>query len=139
MTVPETANQLIAPSHPSHVSARRVIDVLCAGAALFLLSPVFAIVALVILIESGKPILFSQLRLGQNGEPFRMYKFRKFRPSCDGSGSPLTLQEDERVTAVGRILAETKLDELPQLWNVLRGDLSLVGPRPESLTFADCF
>jgi lipopolysaccharide/colanic/teichoic acid biosynthesis glycosyltransferase len=139
MTVPETANQLIAPSHPSHMSTRRVIDVLCAGAAIVLLSPVFVIVAFVILIESGRPILFSQLRLGQNGEPFRIYKFRKFRPSCDANGSPLTLQQDDRMTTVGDILAATKLDELPQLWNVLRGDMSLVGPRPESFTFADCF
>ncbi len=139
MTVPETANQLIAPSRLSHVNARRIIDLVGAVAALSLLSPVFVVVAAVIWIESGRPILFSQLRLGQNGQPFYIYKFRKFRPSCDDKGSPLTLQGDERMTAVGRILAATKLDELPQLWNVLRGDMSLVGPRPESLTFADCF
>jgi lipopolysaccharide/colanic/teichoic acid biosynthesis glycosyltransferase len=101
--------------------------------------PVFLIVALAVRIESGGPILFSQLRLGKNGRPFRMYKFRKFRPNCDPRGYPLTMEGDGRLTAVGRILAATKLDELPQLWNVLRGDMSLVGPRPESLAFADCF
>lgn len=139
MTVPETANQFIAPSPSPQLSLRRVVDVLCAGTAMFVLMAVFALVALVIWLESGRPILYSQLRLGQNGRPFRIYKFRKFGPSCNAYGYPLTMQEDDRLTAVGRILAATKLDELPQLWNVLRGDMSLVGPRPESLAFADCF
>lgn len=139
MTLPEMANRWGAQSRSSHFSARRVIDVLCAGTALVLLSPVFIVVAFVVWLESGRPLLFSQLRLGQGGEPFRMYKFRKFGPNCGSGGSPLTLQEDKRLTAVGRVLAATKLDELPQLWNVLRGDMSLVGPRPESLSFSDCF
>jgi lipopolysaccharide/colanic/teichoic acid biosynthesis glycosyltransferase len=112
---------------------------LCVGIAITILSPVFVIVALVIWLESGRPILFAQLRLGQRGEPFRMYKFRKFGPNCGNDGSPLTLASDERMTTAGRFLAATKLDELPQLWNVLRGDMSLVGPRPESLSFSDCF
>jgi len=105
----------------------------------FFLLPVFLIVALAIWIEGGRPILYSQLRLGQNGLPFRIYKFRKFRPDCDDRGSPLTMEGDGRMTSVGRILAATKLDELPQLWNVLRGDMSIVGPRPETLAFADSF
>lgn len=139
MTLPEIANRWGAQSRSSHLNTRRMIDVLCAGTAMVSLSPVFVVVASVIWLESGRPLLFSQLRLGQSGEPFRMYKFRKFRPNCGSGGSPLTLQEDERLTAVGRVLAATKLDELPQLWNVLRGDMSLVGPRPESLSFSDCF
>src|ERR1700716_3674950 len=121
------------------VGLRRAFDIVCAGAAAFFLSPLALIVVLAIWIESGKPILFSQLRLGQNGRPFRIYKFRKFRPNCDLHGYPLTMERDGRLTAIGRILAATKLDELPQLWNVLRGDMSLVGPRPESLAFTDCF
>ncbi|MGW1423497.1 sugar transferase [Bradyrhizobium manausense] len=139
MTLPETQSGWAAQSRSARLSARRAMDVLCASAAIASLSPVFVVVAFIIWLESGRPLLFSQLRLGQGGEPFRMYKFRKFRPSCGSDGSPLTLQEDERMTAVGRILAATKLDELPQLWNVLRGDMSLVGPRPESLSFSDCF
>jgi len=121
------------------VGLRRAFDIVCAGAAAFFLSPLALIVVLAIWIESGRPILFSQLRLGQNGRPFRMYKFRKFRPDCDNHGCPLTMEQDGRLTTVGRILAASKLDELPQLWNVLRGDMSLVGPRPESLAFSDCY
>jgi lipopolysaccharide/colanic/teichoic acid biosynthesis glycosyltransferase len=139
MTMRETESLLFAPSPARHVSLRRTLDILCAGMAASVLMPVFLITALAIWIESGRPILFSQLRLGQNGRPFRIYKFRKFRPNCDLHGYPLTLERDGRLTAIGRILAATKLDELPQLWNVLRGDMSLVGPRPESLAFTDCF
>jgi lipopolysaccharide/colanic/teichoic acid biosynthesis glycosyltransferase len=141
------ANQLSGPFLGVHVGLRRaldvglrrVLDIVCAGVGAFVLTPVMLIVTLAIWIESGKPILFSQLRLGQNGRPFRMYKFRKFRPDCDNHGCPLTVEGDGRLTTIGRVLAASKLDELPQLWNVLRGDMSLVGPRPESLAFADCF
>jgi len=139
MTMRGTASQLSTPSAARHVSLRRAFDILCAGMAATVLMPVFLIVALAIWIESGRPLLFSQLRLGHNGRPFRIYKFRKFRPTCDLHGFPLTLDGDGRLTAIGRVLAATKLDELPQLWNVLRGDMSLVGPRPESLAFTDCF
>src|SRR4030088_964012 len=139
MTMHGTASQLSTPSAVRHVSLRRAFDILCAGMAATALLPVVLIVALAIWIESGKPLLFSQLRLGYNGRPFRIYKFRKFRPNCDLHGYPLTLERDGRLTAIGRILAATKLDELPQLWNVLWGDMSLVGPRPESLAFTDCF
>jgi lipopolysaccharide/colanic/teichoic acid biosynthesis glycosyltransferase len=118
---------------------RRTLDIVCAGVASVILAPIALIVVLAIWVEGGRPILFSQLRLGRNGRPFRMYKFRKFRADCDDRGYPLTLEHDGRLTRVGRVLASTKLDELAQLWNVLRGDMSLVGPRPESLAFADCF
>jgi lipopolysaccharide/colanic/teichoic acid biosynthesis glycosyltransferase len=118
---------------------RRTLDLACTCVAAFLLAPVALIVTLAIWIEGGRPVLFSQLRLGKDGRPFRIYKFRKFRVDCDDRGCPLTMQGDGRLTAVGRVLDATKLDELPQLWNVLRGDMSLVGPRPESLAFADCF
>ena len=139
MSMREAENQFFLSSPAPKVSSRRALDILCTGTAAFVLTPVFLITALAIWIEGGRPILFSQLRLGQNGQPFRIYKFRKFRPSCDPHGYPLTMDRDDRLTAIGRILAATKLDELPQLWNVLRGDMSLVGPRPESLDFTDCF
>ena len=118
---------------------RRALDIVCSSAAMVLLTPLALLVSLAIWIEGGRPILFSQLRLGQNGRPFLMYKFRKFRPDCGNHGCPLTMENDDRLTRIGHILAETKFDELPQLWNVLRGDMSLVGPRPESLALADCF
>jgi lipopolysaccharide/colanic/teichoic acid biosynthesis glycosyltransferase len=139
MTMHETTKPLLTPSPPPGVSLRRALDVTVAGLAMCVLSPVFLIVALAIRIESGGPILYSQLRLGQNGRPFSIFKFRKFKASCDLHGYPLTLDGDDRLTRVGRILVATKLDELPQLWNVLRGNMSLVGPRPESLAFNDCF
>ncbi len=139
MTMRDAADQLSGPSLGMHVGLRRALDILGAGVAVSVLAPVMPIVTLAIWIESGRPILFSQLRLGQNGRPFRMYKFRKFRPDCDNHGCPLTVEGDGRLTAIGRVLAASKLDELPQLWNVLRGDMSLVGPRPESPAFTDCF
>jgi lipopolysaccharide/colanic/teichoic acid biosynthesis glycosyltransferase len=137
MTMPDT----VSSGRSFHVdkASRRTLDILAAGTAACALAPVALTVALAIWIESGKPILFSQLRLGQYGRPFRMYKFRKFRPDCGEKGCPLTLVGDDRLTAVGRFLAASKLDEVPQLWNVLRGDMSIVGPRPESLAFTDCF
>lgn len=121
------------------VGLRRALDIVCSCAAMVVLSPIVLVVTLAILIEGGRPVLFSQLRLGQNGRPFRMYKFRKFRPDCDDCGCPLTMEDDDRLTRIGHLLAVSKLDELPQFWNVLRGDMSLVGPRPESLALADCF
>jgi lipopolysaccharide/colanic/teichoic acid biosynthesis glycosyltransferase len=147
MTIHDAPSQLSGPSlsvraglrRSLDMRLRRALDIVCAGVAAFVLAPVMLIVTLAISIESGRPILFSQLRLGQNERPFRMYKFRKFRPDCDNHGCPLTMEGDDRLTAVGRFLAASKLDELPQLWNVLRGDMSLVGPRPESLAFSDCF
>lgn len=118
---------------------RRIFDILCAIMAALIFAPVITAVALAVWLESGRPILFVQLRLGQGGRPFRIYKFRKFRPDCSRHGHPLTADADSRLTRVGHFLAMTKLDELPQLWNVVRGDMSMVGPRPESLAFTDCF
>ena len=135
----ELANAGCAQSAVPGVRLRRVVDVLCAGIAILVFSPGFLLIALTIWVEGGRPILYSQMRLGLNGSPFRMYKFRKFRADCDDRGSPLTAMNDERMTTIGRVLAAFKLDELPQLWNVLRGDMSLVGPRPETMVFVDCF
>ncbi|MGK7867603.1 sugar transferase [Falsiroseomonas sp. E2-1-a20] len=117
----------------------RALDVVLAGLGILFLSPVLLLVTLAILIESGRPIFFAQTRLGQDGRHFRLFKFRKFKKCAVESGRPLTVRGDDRMSPIGRILEITKLDELPQLYNILKGEMSIVGPRPESLAFADCF
>jgi lipopolysaccharide/colanic/teichoic acid biosynthesis glycosyltransferase len=130
----------LSPSTPSaHALGRRLFDILGAFSGAIILSPIIAAVILAIWLESGNPLLFGQTRLGLRGRQFRMYKFRKFKPDCAPDGYPLTMEKDHRLTRVGRVLAASKLDEIPQLWNELRGDMSIVGPRPESTSFADCF
>lgn len=124
-------------AHGSRVAPR--VAAMLAALALLLLSPLFLLIAAAIVAENRGPVFFSQARLGQHGTPFRLYKFRKFYADGRGSGGALTLSNDRRLTRVGRFLERTKLDELPQLWNILRGEMALVGPRPESLHFADCF
>ncbi|SFI52472.1 sugar transferase [Albimonas pacifica] len=118
---------------------RRAFDVSAAAAGLLAAALPMAAISLAILAETGAPIFYAQTRLGQGGRPFRMLKFRKFAPRPEGADCPVTMRDDARMTPLGRILARSKLDELPQLFNVLRGDMSVVGPRPESLAFADCF
>jgi lipopolysaccharide/colanic/teichoic acid biosynthesis glycosyltransferase len=117
----------------------RAFDLLVAAPALLALAPLLVLLAAAIWLESGRPIFFSQVRLGREARHFRMHKFRKFRKHGPVGGRPLTLEDDPRLTRVGGFLARTKLDELPQLWNILKGEMSIVGPRPESLAFADCF
>jgi lipopolysaccharide/colanic/teichoic acid biosynthesis glycosyltransferase len=106
---------------------------------LVLLAPALTLIALAICLEDGWPFLFFQVRLGQYGKPFVLYKFRKFRKRHPAGGSPLTLRNDPRLTLMGRFLERWKLDEVPQLWNILKGDMAVVGPRPETPHFADCF
>lgn len=119
--------------------ASRCFDLLVAVTALVVLSPVFLAAMAAIWIEGGRPLFFAQTRLGRGGRPFVMYKFRKFGAASGTNGCPLTVAGDRRLTRVGKVLAATKLDELPQLWNVVRGEMAIVGPRPESMAFADCF
>jgi lipopolysaccharide/colanic/teichoic acid biosynthesis glycosyltransferase len=136
----ERVLQAIPPAGRRDVALeQRVLDVCLAVFGLLTLAVVMAVIALLIWLESGRPIFFSQIRLGQHGLPFRLYKFRKFREGATAAGAAVTVQNDHRMTRVGRILAQTKLDELPQLWNILKGDMSVVGPRPEALAFADCY
>ena len=112
-------------------AARRALDIIVALAALTLLAPLLLLISAAIVLETGRPIFFAQRRLGQCGRHFRLHKFRKFWTG-PGAGGPLTLRDDPRMTRVGNFLMKTKLDELPQLWNVLKGEMSLVGPRPET-------
>lgn len=107
----------------------RLFDVTGAAAGLLLLMPALAALAVVILWDDGRPIFFSQTRVGRRGKPFRIWKFRTMRAGSQGSA--ITAAGDKRVTRAGTLLRRCKLDELPQLVNVLKGDMSLVGPRPE--------
>lgn len=111
--------------------AKRLFDLLLAGLGLLLLSPLFIGIAVWIRLDSPGPVFFRQERVGRFGVPFRIHKFRTMVDGAPGLGLPLTVGADERITRAGRWLRRTKLDELPQLIDVLRGDMSLVGPRPE--------
>ena len=108
---------------------RRAVDVICAIAALVVLSPVLCAIALAVLIRDGAPVLYRQTRVGRNGRPFLILKFRSMQTGI--AGASITADGDARVTPLGRWLRKFKLDELPQFWNVLRGEMSLIGPRPE--------
>lgn len=113
---------------------KRALDLVLAGSALIVLSPLLLIVALAIVLEDGFPVLFVQRRLGRGNRFFNMYKFRSMRKSqTDQDGERSTGREDERVTRVGRFIRRTSIDELPQLVNVLLNDMSLVGPRPHAI------
>jgi lipopolysaccharide/colanic/teichoic acid biosynthesis glycosyltransferase len=107
---------------------KRMFDVAVAAAALIGLAPLLAVIALVVRAALGSPVLFAQRRPGLHGRPFTLLKFRTMTDRYDGRGQPLP--DQERLTTVGRLLRATSLDELPELWNVLKGEMSLVGPRP---------
>jgi lipopolysaccharide/colanic/teichoic acid biosynthesis glycosyltransferase len=111
--------------------ARRVVDVAASGLALVVLSPVFAVIALAIVLESGRPVFFSQERVGQGRRPFRILKFRTMVVDADRAGPKVSGQRDPRITRVGAFLRATKLDEFPQVVNVLCGEMTLIGPRAE--------
>lgn len=113
---------------PIQRSVKRLLDVTCSGVALVLLSPVMLAVAVLVRIFLGRPVLFRQERPGRDERLFTLYKFRTMTEEKDAQGN--LLPDGERLTRLGRFLRRFSLDELPQLWNVLRGDMSLVGPRP---------
>lgn len=120
---------------------KRTMDILCSIGALIVLSPVLLITALAIILEDGRPVIFTQQRTGLNGKEFKMYKFRsmcKNAPELHASlleknesdGPAFKMKDDPRITRVGRFIRKTSIDELPQLVNILKGDMSIVGPRP---------
>ena len=113
--------------------AKRAIDIIVSALVLILTIPIMLIVVIAIVAESPGPVFYRARRVGRNGRPLRMLKFRKMPP--EARGVALTVDADERLTRVGAVLARTRLDELPQFWHVLRGDMSLIGPRPEDPGF----
>jgi len=120
------------------VSAKRVFDVVAAAAGLLLIAPLLAVVPLLIRLDSAGPVIFRQTRIGRGFRPFTIYKFRTMT-AAGRPGGPITVSGDPRITRVGRWLRASKIDELPQLFNVLLGDMSLVGPRPEVPEYVDIF
>jgi exopolysaccharide biosynthesis polyprenyl glycosylphosphotransferase len=118
-----------------HAIIKRVFDTLIAGAALVAAAPLMLLVAVLIRLEGRGPISYSQIRVGQGGRPFTLYKFRTMCGDAELNGSTWARPNDPRVTFVGGMLRRLRLDELPQLWNILKGDMSVVGPRPERPEF----
>ena len=107
---------------------KRLLDIIIASTALILLAPLYAFVAYKVKKNLGSPVLFRQVRPGLHGKPFEMIKFRTMKDAVDANGQPLP--DSERLTAFGKMLRSTSLDEMPELWNVIKGDMSIVGPRP---------
>lgn len=107
---------------------KRLLDIIIASIALILLSPLYVFVAYKVKKNLGSPVLFRQVRPGLHGKPFEMIKFRTMKDAADEQGNPLP--DSERLTAFGQMLRSTSLDEMPELWNVIKGDMSIVGPRP---------
>ena len=107
---------------------KRLLDIIIASIALLLLSPLYAFVAYKVKKNLGSPVLFRQVRPGLHGKPFEMIKFRTMRDAVDAQGN--SLPDSERLTPFGKMLRATSLDEMPELWNVIKGDMSVVGPRP---------
>lgn len=120
--------------------AKRMLDVVLASVALVVLAPLLGVIALLVRIGIGRPVIFRQQRIGRGGCPFMMFKFRSLHPADEAeSQTRWTIANDERLGIVGRIIRATSLDELPQLINILRGEMSIVGPRPERPLFAQRF
>jgi lipopolysaccharide/colanic/teichoic acid biosynthesis glycosyltransferase len=110
---------------------KRLLDVCASALGLILLAPVFLLIAILIKLISPGSLFYQQERVGKDGRVFKIIKFRTMQVDADKRGPSITVGGDSRITSIGRILRALKLDELPQLWNVLKGDMSLVGPRPE--------
>ena len=122
-----------------YAGPKRVFDILTVVLAAPFLLLISGLVALVIYLDSGGPVIFRQLRVGKGGRPFTMLKFRTMRPDAEAKGAAFASKADARVTRVGAFLRQYRLDELPQFWNVLVGELSIIGPRPEQVGFSQQF
>jgi lipopolysaccharide/colanic/teichoic acid biosynthesis glycosyltransferase len=121
----------------SSLTAKRLYDLFFASLGLVLLGPILLLIALAVKLADRGPVFYRQRRIGRDGVPFFIWKFRTMIPGADTCGPPVTSNGDVRVTSIGRLLRRTKLDELPQLWNVVCGEMSLVGPRPEVARYVE--
>ena len=128
-----------SPSRMSILAAKRAFDMAASGSALLICLPLMAVVALAVRLDTPGPILFRQLRVGRHGRGFHILKFRTMLDRPSRPGQEITMHLDPRVTATGTYLRHWKLDELPQLWNVFRGDMSIVGPRPEVPRYVELY
>lgn len=114
---------------------KRLLDIIWSMSGIIVLSPLFILIGLLVKITSKGPILFTQIRVGQWEKPYKIYKFRTMRQDAEKDGAKWAQQDDPRVTPIGKFLRRFRLDEIPQFWNVLKGDMSFVGPRPERPEF----
>jgi len=118
---------------------KRILDVVAAGTGLLVFLPVFVLAAIAVKLSSSGPVFFKQQRMGKGFRPFSIYKFRTMTADAPRQGGPITVGDDPRITRIGRLLRKAHLDEMPQLVNVLKGDMSLVGPRPEVPRYVEMF
>ena len=118
---------------------KRLFDFTAALLGLIILSPVFLVIGIWIILDSPGGVFFRGVRVGQHGKDFRIFKFRSMKPDCEGKGKWNVGDKDDRITKIGHFLRKTKIDELPQLINVFRGEMSLVGPRPELRYYIDMY
>lgn len=118
---------------------KRLFDITFSSLGLIILSPLLIIIALIIKLESKGPVLYKGIRVGRHGKPFKVYKFRSMVANAEDLGGPSTPADDPRLTKIGKFLKKYQLDEIPQLINVVKGEMSLVGPRPEVQMYVDKF
>src|SRR5262249_50786936 len=118
-------------THPVFFAAKRVLDVSVSLLGIILFAPFAPFVIFAIKLQDGGPVFYSQVRVGLHNEPFRIYKFRTMRVDAESSGAQWAKQNDDRATWFGRFMRKTRIDEVPQFWNILRGEMSFIGPRPE--------
>lgn len=129
--------RIVTPPSAATMACKRAFDILCSFLGLTVLSPVLLVVSVLVAVTSPGGVFFRQERVGKDGKPFRIFKFRSMRK--DNAGLKITTGNDSRITPVGRFLRKSKIDELPQLINVLVGDMSFVGPRPEVADYVNLY
>ncbi len=136
--IPKERVQYRDAMSPAMCRVKRCLDVMASLLGMIVFSPLFLIIYLAVKMEGGKTVIFRQERVGYKGQLFTLYKFRSMQESAESDGKPVLCQKNDiRLTRVGRFLREHHLDELPQLWNVLKGEMSFVGPRPERKFYVD--